>query len=72
MRIDKENTKTLAEVLYTQSSAVVDSLDRSLKSVYSIRIGVFFNQDTHKTRTCDTFRSKFSHIKSLIKEVMLK
>ena len=34
MCIDKENTKTFAEVLYTQSSAVVYSLDKSLKSVF--------------------------------------
>lgn len=58
MRIDKENTKTLAEVLYTQSSAVVDSLDKSLKSVYSIRIGVFFNQD--KRKVFDTLKSAFN------------
>lgn len=45
MKVGLDNAKTLAGILFIQSSATVDALEQSLKKVYSIKIGVFFGQE---------------------------
>ena len=58
MKVGLDNVKTLADILFTQSSATVDALEQSLKKTYSIKIGVFFNQE--KRRAFDTLKSAYN------------
>ena len=48
MKVGLDNAKTLAGILFIQSSATVDALEQSLKKVYSIKIGVFFGQEKRR------------------------
>ena len=58
MKVGLDNAKTLAGILFIQSSATVDALEQSLKKVYSIKIGVFFGQE--KRRVFDTLKSAYN------------
>ena len=58
MKVGIDNAKTLADILFRQSSATVDALEQFLKKTYSIKIGVFFNQD--KRLAFDVLKAGFN------------